>query len=577
MTTNASIYTSVKEAKTPEQIIKAAHDLLDVDAPQAIEPLAHLNRIAPGWIVTLLSLASTVLVSLIGFAVAVGLIVPAIWYIFAAFSKFLLVAFPERMFLWWLGLVGLLSLWWWRDSRLRGLLDDRRFVLSANEWPQACLVVLWPCRMLAIALRMCVAFAFLILMLALPLVGLVVVVATLEYKVAHGLLDPLDPLTYGIVAGAILVLLGLFVYSDWPREAGLRRHETIRQKLTRLGSAAVIGTIPAMLVYWQSPVNRELLGLASGFGFFMLFKWFLGMKSSSQPFDLRWARRLDFHMSERQAHFLKFMLFLLSLLGAGVVIMQVVERWALLRPEIPVEWLKSMRNLFGYGLGSQSHLTLEPLLVGCFSAGILYILGLVYWTGWGTRLACPFAWPFFWLRKALENLLIRIRARIAVRHAIQRHRNRNNRLVGGRGELAVCRKDLARFESRQAHLSYLRRWRYWWCRVCKSDAHVFVGVRAIRGVFDQSMTESVLQKDDVLLVNLLPKSDGKIEMMPLDLQEVQVSYADNPYSVEEFIVAYQNLVAPVNVPKLGQMRLVIEPSANLDANIRRMLARTFRT
>lgn len=106
--------------------------------------------------------------------------------------------------------------------------------------------------------------------------------------------------------------------------------------------------------------------------------------------------------------------------------------------------------------GVANYAVLEPRLVRLIMGSAVSALALVYFSRWGIRLARPCAWPFFWLRRGALNLMVRIRARVALGAAIRHHRERNRRLVGREGRLAVCRDHLTRFKSQTAKLAYGR-------------------------------------------------------------------------------------------------------------------------
>ncbi len=577
---SATIPEGVENAKTPNEIAEATDRLREFDAPQAIEPLAQLSRRAPGWLVIQSGLIVTTTIELVGLAVATGLVTIEVWLISTIVNWFLRTFYPDWVGLWWSIWALMVALWLWRDTRLRGLLGDARFALPRDEFTWVWLILLWPLRVFAGALRLCVALGFLSLMLAPTLTGLIFIVSVSADRQVRGLLNQEDLLGYGVVAGAILVLFSLFILSDWPRHVlPILRQESFKQKLKRLLLAFLIAVGLGLFVRGVSPVNGDVNGLTAGVVFFPLFGWFLRVRAASHPFQLDWVKHLTVSFTERQSRFLKLTLFLLGLLGTGAVIVTVADSWGSIRPFVPETWLKELREWFQHNMDARIGVynIVEPWIVGLIVGGILSGFQLVYLTGWGIRVAQPFAWPFFSLRRSAHDLMARLRARLAISRAVQFHRERNLRLIGRRGELAICREHLARFESLQARLAYGRRWEYWWCRVCHSDTQAFTGVRVMRGVFDQDMTEKVLQNGDTLLVNLLPQSDGKTAPMPLDLQEVYVGTVKDLHDVEKFIVNYQNARPPVTAPKLKQIKLRIDRDAHLDENVERMLIQSFHT
>ncbi len=567
-----------ERAQTPVDIERAAKELQEVDAPQAIEPLACLNRRAPGWLVIQLSLIVTLLVTFVGWGITLGMAAGGVWLIFTTLHQLLRFFYPEWAAVWWIGWTGFVVLWLWGDERLRGLLQDGRFALPRDVFTLSGVIMLWPCRMLAGAMRLCVALSFLTLTLVLPLTALLVIVQAWSlWRAGEMSAVQAELLTYGFAAGGLYLLFGLFVFSDWPREATMARSVSTRRKLLRVFWAALMAAGLGLLVRTLSPVNQDLTGLAAGVILFIVILRFINARSANSPVDFAWVKQVKgVTLTARQKRFLRLTLFMLGTLGMGVVVMTVVGRWNEVRLLLPLPWLIQVSEWYRASVDERlaGYEALAPWTNGFVIAGIACLLALVYLSGWGIRLARPFAWPFFWLRKAVEDLLVRLRARLAVGAAIRHHRARNRRLAGKHGNQAVCREHLARFKAQQAQLSYRRKWRYWWCPECRSDAQAIQGIRRIRGVFDQNMTDPLWSEAGVLHVNLLHCADKRLPL-PRDLQEIHVDYVADPYEIEAFTVAYQDFAARNKAIYLKRIRLKIEPTANLEESTARLLKRTF--
>lgn len=572
---------SVSKARSLSEIESAAKYLRGVDAPQAIEPLARLSRRAPGWIVIELSLIARLIVCLIGFALAFGLITAGVWIVVNAVNAFLRTFFPDWQIAWWGVWAALLALWLWRDTALRELLTDRRFRPSAADMTREWVIGLKPFYALAAALRLCAALIFLTLRLALAVTGIVAVAQAWQVFRAgdSGALNHL--LTYGFAAGALFLASGLFIFSDWPRMRIEHRSEPARRRLIYLAIATALSVGLGLFVREWSRTERDWIGLSAGALFFVLFAWFLRARSNGKPFDLRWlkplfAPRLRAEINERQIKFLKWTLFLLGLLGLGLVTLTFAQHWTSISGRMPLPWRDLVRSFYGYTDPSRSaqYAQLEPWLFSLTVGGVIGLLGAFYSNGWAFSLAKPLARPFFWLYGTANTFLVRVRTRLAVRDAIRHHRARNTRLINGHGQQAVCRKHLARFEPRSVRLAYRRKWTYWWCRVCQSDAQAYTGIQTVRGVLNQAFTESEVQQAHVLAVNLLRRLNGGSAPMPLDLDEIEVGAVDDQHDIEMFVTHYQTFPPPVKIPQLKQVRLKIKADANLDTNIERMLKRT---
>lgn len=564
----------IEKARKPDEIIRAAVELQQIDAPQAIEPLARLSRLSQGWLMILLNLMITILVALVSLIIATSVLLVGVRLIFTVINSFLITFFPDWMRLWWASWGILISIWLWSDHRLRGLLIDNRFALPLEEFTWIWVVLLWPFRALAGVLRLSVALSFLTLMLALPIIALTFTSQTwMEWKVVEPITQ-FDPLTHGFIAGATYLLFGLWVFSDNIRKsAPAHRPKLVKRKLVRFLLAAVIATGLGLLVRRVSPASQDLAGLLSGGIFFTIsYRWFSVLAYASSA-NATWLEIFKVHISKKQIRFLKFTLFLLGLLGIGIVIIRIAENEEIIRSLIPGLWFRNLEEWFRHNVDTRREVytTLEPWLASLIGGATVSTFALVYLTGWGIRLARPFAWPFFWLRSSAKDMVLRIRVRSAVRRAIRHHRQRNHRLVDGHGSRAICREHLARFEVRQTRLSYWRQWKYWQCPLCKSDQQAITRVRVMRGVFDQRMKEPLHQEGEILLVNLLNRSDN----LPLDLREVYVVQVDNQYDLETFVITYQNFAPPIKVPKLKQIRLLIDPAAHLNENTERMLKRAF--
>jgi hypothetical protein len=569
------------KARQPEQIEKAAKYLQELDAPQAIESLARLSRRAPGWIVIELSLIVRLIACLIGFGMSFGLIAIGIWIVYNAISVFLHTFFPDWQTAWWIVWAGLVGLWVWHDATLRSLLSDQRFRPSSDSMTHVWVIVFKPFYALAAALRLCAALIFLTLRLALAVMTIVAIAHAWQVFQAGSFRDPDRLMTFGFAAVALYLAFGLFIFSDWPRTRQFRRQETRRQQLIGLVIVVLLAATLGLLVREWSRDNRDWIGLSTGVIMLVILTWFLRARSATDPFEVKWVKALfsprpQLALAERQVKFLKWTLLLLGLMGLGFMTVTFAQNWTAIRLRIPQLWLTAARDLYGYSNSprADNYWLVEPWLFGFTVASAIGLLGTIYSIGWAVSLSKPFAWPFFWLYSTAHTFLERVRARLAVRDAIRHHRARNMRLSGVQGRQAVCREHLARFESRSVRLAYWRRWTYWWCRVCKSDAQAYTGVRTVRGVLNQNMTEREVQQGQVLMVNLLLRLDSQSAPMPLDLDEVEIGHVDDQHDIEMFVAHYQNFGAPVKTPTLKQIKLKINADSNLNDNIERMLKHT---
>jgi hypothetical protein len=540
-----SIPTWVSDARKPTEIEQAANYLGSLDSLDAIEPLARLSCHLPGWLSIQLGLIVTAVASLGGFVVASFLTAMEIWLVAVTLRGLLQTLYPDWADLWWIGWGLLLAIWLWYDPRLRELVRDERFVLRREQLTSVCLIILWPFRVLAQVLRLCVALGFLTLMLSPPLMALPIIAEAWDKWQVRGLLSPQEPLTYCFVAGAVYLVFGLFVCGDWPRRARTaRRRDLARLTWKQILLAIAIAFVLAMSVRALTPIYRNWAGSMSGIIYFLLWLRWSREWSFTDPLDFSWIKRVSLTLSRKQVRFLRFTLLLSALIGISGLISSVLTNYA-----------KGSR---GPSIG------LVITLCG---------LALVYPFGLGIRLARPVAWPFFWLRRSVENLLEQVRAHLAVRRAVQYHRARNRKLVGERGSRAVCREHVARFEPRRVQLSYGRQWIYWRCRVCHRDEQAIPDVHVVRGVFDAKMIERLRLEGKTLLVNLLDQSGS----FPCDLQEVCVKQVSDPHDVERFVVAYRNFASPVKIPRLKQIKLEIVADVHLGASAERMLRDNFRT
>lgn len=568
----------VENASTPQQIIEAAQHLSGVDSVRAIETLARLNRRASGWLVMILGFLSSSAFALIVFVVMSAVVVGLVWGIFSLINWFLRAFYLEWLEVWWLGWAILIALWLWRDTRLRHLIMDKRFRFNVNDLGWFWVALLYPFRLAAVVMRLCVALDFLTLMLSLPLTAFIAIARVWERWQWKETGVYTDLITLGFAAAGLYLLFGLWVFSKWPRNRAQSHSVSAKGNLISLGMALGLATLLGALLWIVSPTHEEVTGVLTAIFFLFLFSWFLQNRSSQNAFDFQWRKLVVVRLSQNQLRFLMFTLFVLEVIGAGVVAVTLGENWLRVRSLIPQSVLLTIAQwlVFDLGILPGAYRVLEGWIVGAVIAVFLGALAMIYVVGLGIALALPFAWYFFWLRESVENFLVRFRARQMVRRAIRHHRKRQRRLVAGRGDLAVCKNDLARFESKHASLSYGRTWQYWQCRVCKSDASAYTGVRVVRGIFDGVMTEGERQAKGVLLINLSLRADSKNTPMPLDLEEVHVEVIEDQHDIENFMVAYQNYHFPVKAPKINEIEIVVDPRVNLDENIERMLVKNFK-
>jgi hypothetical protein len=565
----------VSKVRRPDEIIALAEQLRQINAPQAIKPLAQLSRRAPGWLKIVLGFIATGLISLIGCVLVAGLVVIGAAWVFSALNAFVQTFYPDLPAVWWgLGLLWL-GAWLWFDERLRqALRKDGRFDLKLDQLSHRWQSAFKPFYLLSAGLRLIFNVIFLMCRLALPLAALsAIMTAGLKARADASLRDPI---TYGLLAGTALLLLGLFALGDWPR-----RNSAAGVSL-RLLLALLLALAAGWLAFTFSPASREAVGLSVAGVAFLLFAGQLLRKRSDESTG-SWAHseraaQRALRLNDRQWRFLKALLFLLTMLGLGVVVLTFAQNWASLRRGVPPPVTQILQSLYLSARISTpgEYRNWEPWWAGLVIGGSVLILGLVYSTHLSIALSKLLIVPFYSLYRALYHLALRTRARTAVRAALRFHRQRNQQLISGRGEQAVCHTHLARFEERSEMLAYGRalpgrRVQYWWCRACQSDAQACTGVRLMRGVFDQTMCESVRQDGDLLLVNLLKRLDGQNEPMPLNLDEIEIGKVDDQHDIEMFITRYRAYSEPIAIPPLKQIRLRIRPEANLEPNIDRMI------
>jgi hypothetical protein len=561
---------SVHQAWTPEAIQAAAKELEKVDSLAALEPLAELDRRAPGWVFIELGLIARTLAAFITgslAALALGYVVATLGTILLGLTQ---TFYPEHYRTWWLAWVGLVALALWRDRRWRGLLDDSRFDLPRTTFTWLGAGLLWPLRILARTGRLLVAGLFLTGATAPVLFGLWTLAAVVGQTDFHGDTDQDTLRKLGLSAAALLLTFGLFVFSEWPSQRSEPKPPpTARTIGLRFVTALAWGAGLGWLVWQARPELSLGPGVVSGVFFCGLFSWYFAARTPLSPLNLKWLAGLRHaRITQGQIRFGYFLIGLLAFLGLGCLVFEVVIHWEALQATTRL-WLILLEQA---ALSGPIEPAAWPLVTGLALSLGLSFLAALHLTGLSLLVARPAAWPFFWLRSALFDLLQRLRARLAVRDAIRLHKQRNLQRVGLRGDLAVCREHLARFERKEAQLSYGRRWAYWRCRVCGKDDYAFTSVRTLQGVFDETLREPIAQSGSVLRVNLATQSP-----MPLDLQEVVVTSVDHEHAVEAFVAAYQNYVPPVKTPRLKDIPLRIEGQAALSENTERLLRRTFRT
>jgi hypothetical protein len=556
----------VQEAKGPKNIKRAANYLRDIDAVAAIEPLAQLSRRTPGWLGTFFAFFIGGVTSLALFALISVILIGAIWLLGRAAIGLVCYFYPDWGQALLIGLILLFGLWLWHDDRLRNLLYVKKFEITDKELTHVGLILLWPFRALAKTLRLSIALLFLTTTLMLPLACLPIIGTLWNLWQQQGGMKHDNLLTYGFVAAFLYLLFGLFIFGNWPRRTRTTRWRNLKKANWKQALMASIIAIMLGLTVWSiSPTHRNWAGLASGIIYFLLWvRWFREWRFTD-PFDFSWIKNVNCALTDKQIKFLKFNLFVLGVFGGTVITINVLWGWNIFNHSAFSDNLQN--TLFPYVQDTELRVG-----TGVRIALGIYVLASIYPTGLAVRLAKFPAWPFFWLCRAINKLVVRVRANLAVHRAIKHHRVRNRKLVGKRGRQAVCKKHLARFKRRKARLSYQRRWIYWTCRMCQDDQHAIANIRNMQGVFDTEMDKRIRVDGDSLLVNLLDQIDNP----PLDLQEVYVKRVENPYDIERFLVAYQNLKNPVEIPDLKRIRLLIAPEADLDLNIKRMLRDNFR-
>lgn len=553
--------------------MESARRLQRLDSLDAIPQLARLSRRTPGWLAILTSAALAILLALAGFALCSRLAFGGLLALTRALQSFVILAYPGYKTVWGGCFVALLALRLWRNNRWRELLKDDRFVLSADVMNPLWVALLWPLRIAAEVLRLCVALLFQALVTA-PQATAISAILRAAVRWQAGTLEYPKPLvTIGFTAGALYLILGLLrgwrVDSTSLRWRPKESHPSQMQTVV----AAIIAIMSGFIVAHLAPVHKAAAGSIAGLLYFLLWMCWLVDWSITAPRKLLQRPKLGLSLSKAQVRFLEFTLFLLWIVGLFMMSYYITEHWAMFRYALPGFFVMYLQRWSCDALTRSTCLALEPWLMGGAMIGFVIVAASMRLLRLDLALARPFAWPFFAIRTAIERMTARVRARTAIIAAVRHHRARNRALVGKRGQMAICGEHLARFKRRQVRLAYGLRWRYWSCRYCDSDVHAIPNIAVLRGAFDQDMQECLEQEGDVLVVNLL-----RSNAIPLDLQELLVARVEDDHDIEKFITAYENqCLNSQGIPELSRIRLRISPQSNLGDNQRNMLRHKCRT
>lgn len=547
--------------------METARRLQGLDSLDAIPQLARRSRRFPGWLTILTAAALVIVLALAAFALCSGLAFSALQVLTRALQHFVILTFPGYKTVWGGIFVALLALRLWRNHRWLELLNDERFALSTEVMNPLWTALLWPLRIAAEVLRLCVALLFQALVTA-PQATAISAILRAAVRWRAGALEYPEPLVImGFTAGALYLILGLL--RGWRvNSMTLRwRPKKTRPSWMQTGMAAIIAITSGFIVAASAPIHKAAAGGVAGLLYFLLWMCWLVDWSITGPRQLLQRPKLKLSLSEAQVRFLEFTVFLLWVVGLPVMGYSIAEHWLMFRSVLPGPYVRYLQQQACNTLSWNSCMVLEPWLMGRMMINALIVAGGVRLIGLDLALARPFAWPFFAIRAAAEHMTARVRARLAILAAVRHHRHRNRALVGKHGQLAICREHLARFKLRKVRLAYGLRWRYWSCRYCSSDAHAIPNVAVLRGAFDQDMQDLLKQEGEVLAINMLRHT-----LLPLDLQEIFVARVEDDHDVEKFITTYENhRNGAVKIPELSHIRLRISPESNLGDNQRNML------
>jgi len=556
--------------------METARRLQGLDSLDAIPQLAQRSRRFPGWLTILTAAALVILLALATFTLCSGLAFSALWIVARALQGFVTLTYPGYKTVWVGCFVALLAQNLWQDERWRELLQDKHFELSARTLNRLWTGILWPLRIAAEMLRLFVALSFLALILAPGATAITAIVrAAIRWQMGAG--DYPEPWTLiGFTAGALYLILGLFLSFRRKVKARWRPKKT-RPSWMQAGMAAGIAAASGLIVMVLAPDHKAAAGGVAGALYFLLWSCWLVDWNINTPRQLLRRPHLGKLLSEDQTGFLSFTSFLLWLVGLLLMNYHIAAHWHALHAWLPGVITAELQRQICSVLSEIPCGALQPWqiaqLMGRLIMGYLFTVGLARLINLDLALARPFAWPFFAIRAAAEHMMARVRARLAILAAVRHHCRRNQALVGKRGQRAVCREHLARFKLRQVRLAYGLRWRYWSCRYCSSDAHAIPNVAVLRAAFDQDMQDLLKQEGDVLAINMLRHAT-----LPLDLQEIFVARVEDDHDVEKFITTYENhRNGAMRIPELSHIRLRISPESNLGDNQRNMLRSKCRT
>ena len=184
------------------------------------------------------------------------------------------------------------------------------------------------------------------------------------------------------------------------------------------------------------------------------------------------------------------------------------------------------------------------------------------------------AGPRRWLGSATNRLRRRIRLRVLLLQAIRSQRARNQRLINGRWQKAVCRTCLARYKAYRVRFAYLRWITFGHCRKCLDDSLAYTGVERIAGWLDHGMAHSHDQVGNVVRVNMLYRLPPRSESLPIDLDELVVANVEDE-DVELLIFFYRSEQPQTELPKPKRLRCRLMGLSNVSQTSRRQLKRHF--
>jgi len=168
----------------------------------------------------------------------------------------------------------------------------------------------------------------------------------------------------------------------------------------------------------------------------------------------------------------------------------------------------------------------------------------------------------------------RIRLRLLLLKAIGSQKQRNQTLVAGRWQTAVCRICLAHFKAYRVRFAYSRWLTFGRCRKCLDDRNGYTGVERIAGWLDHGMPVSHEQVRNAVRVNLRFRLPPHSELWPTDLDELVIANVDDE-DVELLIFCYRSQQPQTELPKPKRLPCRVTGTSAISQISRRQLRRYF--